>query len=64
MYFNIVHFDRNPFTCSCEGVGVGAGREGGGLNYFKFGTFVGRFASDGAASMRSERVNNNHGRFE
>ena len=30
---------------------------GGGVNYFKFGTFDGRFPSDGAASMCSERVN-------
>ena len=21
--FSIVHFDRNPFTCSCEGEGIG-----------------------------------------
>ena len=35
--------------------GGGGGR--GGLNYFKFGTFDGRFPSDGAASMCSERVN-------
>ena len=39
--FSIVHLGRNPFTCS---------RERGGLNYFKFGTFIGRFLSDGAAS--------------
>ena len=54
MYFNIVDFDRHPFACSREAVGGGGG---GGLNYFKFGTLVGRFPSDGAASMCSERVN-------
>ena len=37
-------FNRNPFTCSCEG-------GGGGLNDFKFGAFIGRFLSDGMASI-------------
>ena len=42
--FSIVHFDRNYFTCSCK-------RERKSLHDFKFGTFTGRFPSDGAASM-------------
>ena len=41
--FNIEPFDRNLFTCSCEG--------GTGLSDFKFGTFIGGFPSDGVASM-------------
>ena len=41
--FNTVRFDRNPFTCSCEGEKS--------LNDFRFHTFVGRFQSDGAATM-------------
>ena len=39
-----MHFHRNPFTCSCE-------RGQKGLNALKFGTFIGRFQSDGAAGM-------------
>ena len=31
--------------------GAHAGGVGGSLNDFKFGTFIGRFGSDGAASM-------------
>ena len=42
--FNTVHFDRNPFKCSSEG-----GKKG--INNFQFGTFIGRFKSDSAASM-------------
>ena len=38
-----VHFDRNPFLCSCEG--------GEGLNDFRSGAFTGHFQSDGAESM-------------
>jgi len=38
-----VHFDRSPFTYSCE-------RDKGLIN-FKFGPFIDRFLSDGAASM-------------
>ena len=41
--FNIEPFDRNLFTCSCEG--------GTSLNDFTFGTFIDPFPSDGAASM-------------
>ena len=41
--FSTVHFDRSPFTCSCVG--------GKNLNDFKLSTFIGRFPSDGAASM-------------
>ena len=36
-----------PFTCK---VGVGGGG-GGDLDDFKFGTFIGRFPSDGAARV-------------
>ena len=46
--FNTVHFDRNPLSCSCKG------RKS--LNDFKFGTFTGRFLSDGAASMAVKRL--------
>ena len=35
--------------CSCEGGGGGGG--GGSLTDFKFGTFIGRFPSDGVASV-------------
>ena len=45
--FDTVHFDRNPFTCSCEG-----GKKS--INGFKFGTSVGSFPSDSAASMAAE----------
>ena len=41
-----MHFDRNPFTCSCE--------KEKKLTDFKFGTFVSRFLSDGAASMAAK----------
>ena len=41
--FNTAHFDINHFTCSCE--------RGKSLNDLKLGTFVGRFPSDGVASM-------------
>ena len=41
--FNTVHVDRNPFTYSYK--------EEKSLNDFKFGTFIGRFPSDGAASI-------------
>ena len=44
-----MHFDINLFTCSCIGVGGGGG--GRSLNDFKFGTFIGRFQSAGAASL-------------
>ena len=37
-----MHFDRNPFTWSCEW--------GESLNNFKLGIFIGRFPSDGAAN--------------
>ena len=47
--FNIQHFDRNLFACSCEG-----GEGGGSLNDFKFGTSIGCFPSDGGASMAVE----------
>ena len=42
--FNTVHFDRNPFTCSCSVRGQKS------LNDFKFGTLFSRFPIDGAAS--------------
>ena len=38
--FNTVHFDRNPFACSCKG-----GNKS--FNGLKFGTSVGRFSSVG-----------------
>ena len=38
-----MHFDRIYFTCSCE--------EGESFYGLKFGTFSGRFSSDGVASM-------------
>ena len=38
-----MHFDRSPFTRSCQGEK--------GLNNFKFGTFIGRFPSDDVTSM-------------
>ena len=50
--FDIVHFCRTPFTCSSDG---GGGEEG--LNDFKFGTFIGRFLSDDAASMAVKGFN-------
>ena len=50
-----MHFDTNPFMCSCEG------RGGGGLNDFKFGTFVDRFQSYGAASMAVKGLKLNAG---
>ena len=37
-----VHFDRNPFLCSCEG--------GKGLNDFRSGAFTGHFQSDSEES--------------
>ena len=58
-----VHFDINPFTCSREEAGGGGGGggkrgerggRGGGkksLNDFKFGTVIGRFPGEGAASV-------------
>ena len=46
--FNTVRFDINLFTCSCMGRGGEGVRS---LNDFKFGTFIGRFQSAGAASM-------------
>ena len=54
-----MHFDRSPFTRSCEAVAGGGGGGGGGgsLNDFKFGTFIGRFLSEGAASMAVEELN-------
>ena len=48
-----MHFDRSPFPRSCKGggrEGVGGGG-GGGVNGLKFAIFIGRFRSDGAASM-------------
>ena len=48
--FNTVHFDRNPFTCSCEG-----GKKA--LMVLHFGTFIDRLLSDGAASMAVKRLN-------
>ena len=43
--FSVVHFDRAQVKgCVCGGGG------GGGLDYFKFGTFICRFLSYGAAS--------------
>ena len=48
--FNTAHFDRNPLMCSCEG-----GK--GGVNDFKFGTFIGRFKSDSAASVTAKGLN-------
>ena len=47
--FNSVHLDRNPITCSCVGIKKG-------LNEIRFGTFVGRFANDGAANMAVNRL--------
>ena len=41
-----MHFDRNPFTCSCKG-----GKDRRSRNGFKFGTFIGRFPKDSVASM-------------
>ena len=41
-----MHFDRISFTCSCEGEKS--------RNDFKFGIFIGRFPSDGAANMAVE----------
>ena len=56
-----MHFDRNPFTCSREG-----GKKS--LNDFKFGTFIGRFPSDGAASMAEKGLRDSehdlYGEFE
>ena len=49
--FNTVHFDRNPFTCPCEEEHTKKRKKKKKSNYFKFGTFIGRFPSDGAASM-------------
>ena len=48
-----MHFDRTLFTCSCEGWRGwwGGGGWGEELNAFRFATFIGRFPSDGAASM-------------
>ena len=40
-----MNFDSSPFTCSC------AGEKKKNLNNLKFGTFIGRFSSDDAASM-------------
>ena len=58
--FSILYiFDRDLFTCSCEGWGVG-GMEGGeavSFNDFKFGTLVGRFSSDGGASVAVKGLN-------
>ena len=48
--FNTVHFGRSPFTCS--------GEERGNRNHFKFGTSVGRFSSDSAASTAVKGLNN------
>ena len=42
-----VHFDRSPFTCSCEG-----GQKS--LNGFKFGTLIGRFPGEGTASLAAK----------
>ena len=39
-----MRFNRSPFTCSRNG-----GKKS--LNDFKFGTFIGRFPSDSAASI-------------
>ena len=44
---SVLHFDRNPVTCSCDG-------EKKDHNDFKLGTFIGRFQSDGAASMAAK----------
>ena len=43
-----MHFDRNLLTSSRKG------EERPLINYFKFGTSVGRFPSGGAASMAVE----------
>ena len=40
-----MNFVKSPFTCLC------AGRGGETLNNIKFGTFIGRFSSEDAASM-------------
>ena len=45
--FNIEHFDRNLFTCSCE--------EREGINDFKFGTFIGHFPSDGSKHGKQQQ---------
>ena len=45
--FNTVHFNKNPSLCSCQK----------DLNDFKFDAFVGRFQSDGAASMAVKGLN-------
>ena len=45
-----VYFDRNPFTCSCQG----GNNNKKSINGFKFGTSVGSFSSHGAASMAAE----------
>ena len=47
-----MRFSRSPFTCSCQG-----GGGGGGLTDFKFGTFIGRFPSDGAAGIAVKGLN-------
>ena len=46
VYFRHCAFDGKLFSCSCEGVGKS-------LNYFKFGTFIGRFPSEHG----SEKIN-------
>ena len=46
--FITVHFDRNPFTSS---------RVGEEAVVVSFGTFIGRFLSDGAASMAVKGLN-------
>jgi len=47
-----VRFDKNLFTCSCERDNNNNNNNKGEQNDgFKFGTFIGRFPSDGAAGM-------------
>ena len=61
-----MNFDRSAFTCSSEwgvgedGWGWGGGGGGGRLNDFKFGTFIGRFPSDGSASRAVKGLKGEH----
>ena len=52
--FSIVHFDRSPFTCSCEGMEKI-------LNNFKFGTFIGRFPNGDSTSMAMKGLSSHNG---
>ena len=54
--FNTVRFDRNPFMCPYEG-----GKTS--FNSFKFGTFIGRFPSNGVAGMAMNRLRCSSYRF-